>query len=365
MRTCVRYNAYMAADYAATLKKYITVLQHEGGSDLHFSAGSHPTIRVAGSLAPMLKEEPLTPEATDGFAQALMTDVQFTRFKQEMEMDFAYESADGTRFRGNAFVERGSTSIALRLIPKQIRTVQELSLPETLLSFARKNQGFFLVVGPVGQGKTTTLAALIEVINTERMEHIVTIEDPIEYIFEPKQSLIDQREVKIDTKDFKTALVSAFRQDVDVILVGEMRDPETMAAAVTAAETGHLVLSTLHTNNAAQTIDRIIDTFPASQQDQIRIQLASSLAGIFSQRLVPRVSGGLIPAYELLVNTKAVANLIREKRTHEINTVIETGSSEGMIDMNRSLAELVARGEITVENAYQFSLNPNVLQRLL
>ncbi len=355
----------MASDYAATLKKYITVLQHEGGSDLHFSVGAHPTIRVAGSLAPMLKEDVLAAEDTLGFAKALMQENEIKRFLAEQEVDFAYEIGDGTRFRGNAFFQRGTVSIALRLIPRQIKTVAELNLPEILLSFARKNQGFFLVVGPVGQGKTTTLAALIDVINSERMEHIVTIEDPIEYIFEPKQSLIDQREVKIDTKDFQTALVSAFREDVDVILVGEMRNAETMSAAVTAAETGHLVLSTLHTNNAAQTIDRIIDIFPAGQQDQIRIQLASSLAGIFSQRLVPRVSGGLIPAYELLINNKAVANLIREKRTHEINTVIETGSTEGMIDMNRSLAELVARGEITVENAYQYSLNPNVLQKLL
>lgn len=355
----------MAIDYAATLKKYITVLQHEGGSDLHFSAGSHPTIRVAGSLAPMLKEPTLTPEDTVGFAQELMGADHTKRFLAEHEMDFAYETPDGTRFRGNAFFERGSASIALRLIPNKIPTVQELNLPDTLLSFARKTQGFFLVVGPVGQGKSTTLASLIEVINTERMEHIVTIEDPIEHVFEPKQSLIDQREVGIDTKDFPTALMSAFRQDIDVLLVGEMRGPETMAAAVTAAETGHLVFSTLHTNNASQTIDRIIDTFPPGQQDQIRLQLASSLAGIFSQRLVPRISGGLIPAYELLINTKAVANLIREKRTHEIPTVIETGSTEGMIDMNRSLAELVARGEITVETAYQFSLNPNILQKLL
>ena len=286
-------------------------------------------------------------------------------FLVEQEVDFAYESDENARFRGNAFFQRGSVGIALRLIPKTIRTIQELNLPDVLTSFARKSQGFFLVVGPVGQGKTTTLAALIELINVERMEHIVTIEDPVEYVYQPKQSLIDQREVRIDTKDFATALQSAFRQDVDVILVGEMRGPETMAAAVTAAETGHLVFSTLHTNNAAQTIDRIIDTFPASQQDQIRLQIAASMAGIFSQRLIPRVSGGLIPTYELLVNNKAVANLIREKRTHEINTVIETGSGEGMIDMNRSLAELVARGEITVESAYQYSLNPNVLQRLL
>ncbi|MBI2611105.1 PilT/PilU family type 4a pilus ATPase [Candidatus Kaiserbacteria bacterium] len=355
----------MAIEYGATLKKYINVLSHEGGSDLHFSAGAHPTIRTSGVLTPMLKEPVLLPEDTLGFLKTLVTPEQERRFLAEKELDFAYESEDRNRFRGNVFFQRGSISIALRLIPKTIRSVQELNLPDVLTTFARKTQGFFLVVGPVGQGKTTTLASLIELINTERMEHIVTIEDPIEYVFEPKQSLIDQREVRIDTKDFATALQAAFRQDIDVLLVGEMRGPETMAAAVTAAETGHLVFSTMHTNDAAQTVDRIIDTFPASQQDQIRLQLAASLAGIFSQRLVPRVSGGLIPAYELLINNKAVANLVRERRTHELPTIIETGSSEGMIDMNRSLAELVARGEITVESAYQFSLNPNVLQKLL
>lgn len=352
-------------DYDQVLKKYVNVLVHEGGSDLHLSAGSHPVIRVNGQLAPMLKEPVLTPADALGFAKALMPPAWEKKFETEQEIDFAYETADGNRFRGNAFYQRGAAGIALRLIPKKIKTFAELNLPEVLQSFARKSQGFFLVVGPVGQGKTTTLAAMIELINTERMEHIVTIEDPIEYLFEPKQSLIDQREVRVDTRDFPTALVSAFRQDVDVILVGEMRGPETMSAAVTAAETGHLVLSTMHTNDASQTVDRIIDTFPAAQQDQIRLQLASSLAGIFSQRLLPRISGGLIPCYELLINNKAISNLIRERRTHEINTIIETGSSEGMIDMNRSLADLVARGEITVETAYQASLNPNVLQRLL
>lgn len=351
-------------DYSATMKKYINVMVHEGASDLHMSAGVHPTVRVSGSLAPMLKEPILTPEDTMGFVKELVSAEQYKRFLVDQEVDFAFEG-EGVRFRGNAFVQRGAMAIALRLIPKKIRSVQELNLPEILLSFSRKSQGFFLVVGPVGQGKTTTLAALIESINQERLEHIVTIEDPIEYLFEPKQSLIDQREVRIDTKDFPTALTSAFRQDIDVLLVGEMRGPETMAAAVTAAETGHLVFSTLHTNDAAQTIDRIIDTFPSTQQDQIRLQLAASLAGIFSQRLIPRISGGLIPTYELLINNKAVANLIREKRTHEINTIIETGSTEGMIDMNRCLAELVAKGEITVESAYQYSLNPNVLNKLL
>ena len=246
-----------------------------------------------------------------------------------------------------------------------MKSIEELNLPPVLKEFANREQGFFLVVGPVGQGKTTTLASLIETINEERAEHIITIEDPIEYLFTEKKSIIDQREVRIDTKDFHSALTSVFRQDVDVVMIGEMREPETISTAVTAAETGHLVFSTLHTNNAAQTIDRIIDSFPATQQDQIRLQLAGSLAGIFSQRLIPRVSGGLIPAYELLINNNAVSNLIREKRTHEINTVIETGSEDGMIDMNRSLAELVRRGEITVENAYTRSWNPKSLERLL
>ncbi len=206
---------------------------------------------------------------------------------------------------------------------------------------------------------------LIEKINNERSEHIITIEDPIEYLFENKRSLIEQREVKIDTKDFSSALESVFRQDVDVLMIGEMRTPETISTAVTASETGHLVFSTLHTNNAAQTIDRIIDSFPANQQEQIRIQLAGSLAGIFSQRLVPRISGGLIPAYELLLNNNAVANLIREKRTHEIQTVIETGAEEGMIDMNRCLADLVRAGEVSIESAYSRSWNPKTLERLL
>ncbi|HET8581473.1 MAG TPA: PilT/PilU family type 4a pilus ATPase [Candidatus Paceibacterota bacterium] len=352
-------------DYAATLQKYTNVLSHEGGSDLHFSVGTHPTMRIAGELAPLLKEPVLTPKDTEGFLAALVNDEQMAVFRERQEIDFAYQMDTGTRFRCNAFYQRGTIGIAMRLIARDIKTVSELGLPPVLETFARLQQGFFLVVGPVGQGKSTTLAALIELINTERTEHIVTIEDPIEYSFEPKRSIIEQREVGIDSHTFAAALHSAFRQDIDVLMVGEMRDAETMGAAVTAAETGHLVFSTLHTNNASQTIDRIIDSFPAEQQDQIRLQLAASLAGVFSQRLIPRVSGGLIPACELLINNKAVANLIREKRTQEIDVVIETSSQDGMIDMNRSLADLVQRGEITVEEAYAHSLTPQVLDRLI
>ena len=351
-------------DYLTKIKELIDILIKEGGSDLHISKGNHPVIRVAGSLVPLSSKEVLTAEDSLGLISALLNEEQKILFEDNQEIDFSYEYKN-VRLRGNGFFQRGSVSIALRLIPKQIRTLEELGLPPKLADFASQKQGFFLVVGPVGQGKSTTLASLIEMINVERAEHIITIEDPVEYVFEQKKSMIDQREVRIDTKDFATALRSVFRQDVDVIMIGEMRGPKTMSAAVTAAETGHLVFSTLHTNNAAQTIDRIIDTFPSGQQDQIRIQLSVSLTGIFSQRLIPRISGNLIPAYELLVNNKAVANLIREKRTHEINTVIETGSGEGMVDMNRSLAELVRRGEITVEDAHAHSLNPQILEKYL
>ncbi|MEL6803951.1 MAG: PilT/PilU family type 4a pilus ATPase, partial [Bacteroidota bacterium] len=254
---------------------------------------------------------------------------------------------------------------ALRHIPNDIRTLDELKLPTILESFTQRPQGFFLCVGPVGQGKSTTLAAMIQLINSSRSDHIVTIEDPIEYVYTPDRALIDQREVHVDTADFSSALNAAFRQDVDVILVGEMRNAETISTAVTAAETGHLVFSTLHTNNASQTIDRIIDSFPSGQQDQIRTQLSGSLAGIFSQRLIPRIAGGMVPAYELLINNSAVGNLIRENRTHEIQTVIETGLEHGMIDMNRSLSDLVKKGEITVENAFAYSVNPKGLERLM
>jgi twitching motility protein PilT len=352
-------------DYKGEMDELIEIVIAESGSDIHLSVGSHPMIRVSGSLIPLLKKPVLSQEDALGFTRALLSPAQVDAFLRSKEIDFSYAYKNGVRFRGNGFFQRGGVSIALRHIPNKIRTLQELNLPPILESFVARPQGFFLCVGPVGQGKSTTLAALVDIINATKAEHIVTIEDPIEYIFEPKRSLIDQREVRVDTADFQTALSSAFRQDVDVVMVGEMRNPETIATAVTAAETGHLVLSTLHTNTAAQTIDRIIDSFPSGQQDQIRVQLAGSLAGIFSQRLVPRIAGGLVPVYELLINTSAVANLIRERRSHEINTIIETGSEFGMIEMNRSLAELVHKGEVSVESAFAYSINPKGLKRLL
>ncbi|MFA5934467.1 MAG: PilT/PilU family type 4a pilus ATPase [Candidatus Paceibacterota bacterium] len=351
--------------YKEELSDLIKTVFQEGASDLHLSEGRKPTIRVSGFLLPLVKREALSKESMMGILSELVIKENKEKFMKERELDFSYGMENGERFRGNAYFQQGMISIALRLIPKKIRSITELNLPEILRTFVDKPQGFFLVVGPVGHGKTTTLAAMIESINESRAEHIITIEDPIEYIYEPKKSIIDQREVKIDTEDFATALKSMFREDVDVALIGEMRGNETISTAVTAAETGHSVFSTLHTNNAAQTISRIIDSFPAEQQSQIRVQLAGSLTGIFSQRLIPRISGGLIPAYELLINNNAVANLIRENRIHEISSVVETSSQEGMIDMNRCLADLVSRGEITVENAQMFSTDSRILDKFL
>lgn len=352
-------------DFRQEIEDLILIVAKEGASDLHLTVGRHPTIRVSGDLIPIVKKPILTPEDTLGIAMEILNDENKKIFLEQREVDFSYNPTAEIRFRGNAFFQRGLVGVALRLIPMKIRTPKELGLPDRLLDFINKKQGFFLVVGPVGVGKSTTLASLIDHINRGRAEHIITIEDPVEYLFQGDRSIIDQREVRFDTKNFYTALRSMFRQDVNVAMIGEMRNPETISMAVTAAETGHLVLSTLHTNSASQTIDRIIDSFPGSQQHQIRIQLAGSLIGIFSQRLIPRISGGLIPAYELLVNNDAVANLIREGRSAEIDVLIETGTQEGMVDLNRSLAELVRNGEISADSAFRFSLNPDGLTKLI
>lgn len=351
-------------DYNKFLDEILTSLIHEDGSDLHLGAGRKPAVRINGQLVFLSNKEVLKQEDMMSLLNIIIGKEKLAKFLENKEIDFSYPFKGTTHLRGNAFFQRGNICIAFRLVPKA-KSFEELNLPEILKSFALKKQGFFLVVGPVGQGKSTTLSTMINYINSESTTHIITIEDPIEHVYKQDKSIVDQREIGLDTNDFPTALKAAFREDVNVLLIGEMRGTETISAAVTAAETGHLVFSTLHTNNAPQTIDRIIDSFPANQQDQIRIQLAASLLGILSQRLLPRVVGGRIPAFELLINNNAVANLIRERRTHEINTVIETSSEHGMIDMNRYLIELVAKGEISLESAYQYSFNPKALERML
>lgn len=353
----------MAAD--KRLEELLDLVVSQGGSDLHIFAGGPPMLRISGALVPVGKHSELTNQDTEAMLKSIVPPDRWDSFLANQTIDLSYAHKGDARFRINGYRAQGTTALALRLIPHAIHTFTELNLPSVLEVFTQREQGFFLCVGPVGQGKSTTLATMIDRINESRAEHILTIEDPVEYVFTPKKSLIHQREVHIDTPDFHTALQSAFREDVDVIMVGEMRDYETISSAVTAAETGHLVFSTLHTNNAAQTIDRIIDMFPAEQQGQVRVQLAGSLAGIFSQRLIPRVSGGLIPAYELLINNNAVSTLIRDGRTHEISAVIQTSSQEGMIDMDRALAELVQKGEVTVEHAYEHAMDPKTFERYL
>lgn len=347
------------------LSELLDIVSKEGGSDLHLFAYGSPMVRVSGALVPLSKYPALSAQETEEMLQSIISPEQWESFRLNQSIDFSYAHRADARFRVNGYRVQGTTAIALRLIPPVIRSFSELNLPPILEVFTQREQGFFLVVGPVGQGKSTTLATMIDHINETRSEHILTIEDPVEYLFTPKKSLIHQREVRIDTIDFHSALQNAFREDIDVIMVGEMRDYETISSAVTAAETGHLVFSTLHTNTAAQTIDRIIDMFPPEQQAQVRVQLSSSLIGIFSQRLIPRVSGGLVPAYELLINNNAISTLIREARTHEISSVIQTSSQEGMIDMDRSLADLVHRGEITVEHAYEHSIDSKTFERYL
>lgn len=346
------------------VEELFDTLISQNGSDLHLSSGRQPYIRINGELIPLAGRAVYERVDTLNFLGELIPEEKLEHIQRNEEVDFSYDYKDKLRIRGNAFVQQGSISIALRAIA-DVRTFEQLRLPNILKHFTAQQQGFFLVVGPVGTGKSTTLAAMIDVINENRKEHIVTIENPIEHIFQEKNSIIDQREVGRDTATFDSGMESIFRQDIDVIMVGEMRSPETIATAVTAAETGHLVFSTLHTNNASQTIDRIVDSFPAVQQDQVRAQVAGSLLGIFSQRLIPSLEGGRVPAYELLINTPAVSNIIRDGRTHELDTIIETSSGEGMISLNRSLLELVRNGSISQEDALDYSLRPEEFKKLL
>ncbi|MFZ2390220.1 MAG: type IV pilus twitching motility protein PilT [Minisyncoccales bacterium] len=351
-------------EYQTFLKQLLEATIKNNASDLHISEGHSPILRINRELI-HLKGEVLTAAEAEGISFALMSDEQIENFKKNKEIDFSYDFEGRARFRVNVFYQVGTVSAALRLVPEKIRTMEELRLPVRLHQFCEYAQGFVLVVGPSSHGKSTTLAAMVDEINHTRASHIITIEDPIEYIFKDDKSMINQRELHLDTLSFAQALKSTFREDPDVIMVGEMRDPETMATAITAAETGHLVFATLHTNSAAQTIHRIVDNFNGDQQSQIRAQLASSLIGIISQRLVPSTDGKVVPACEIMLNTSAISNLIRDNKIYEIPLVIETSSESGMVSLNRSLSELVRKGLVTLENASKFSNNPRELRKLI
>jgi len=352
-------------NYDTQIKELLEITIKENASDLHLSAGHPPMLRIADRLTPLVKMKKLSASDTQGLAFALLSEEQQQRLLAVKEIDLSYNLEGRARFRINVFFQRGYVSCALRQIPKKIPTLEELNLPLILRRFSQASQGFVLVCGPSSQGKSTTLASLIDEINHSRPDHIITIEDPIEYVFEDDRAIIDQREVYQDTLSFARALRSTFRQDPDVIMLGEMRDPETMAIAISAAETGHLVFSTLHTNSAAQSIHRIVDSFPSEQQSQIRAQLSGSLLGVVSQRLVPRIKGGLIPACEIMFTTPAVANLIRENKIHELPLVIETSADAGMISLNRYLANLVKTKEVSLEAALSCSSDSGELKTLV
>lgn len=327
-------------------------------SDLHLTSGVKPTLRVDGRLIPIEDEKELNHEDVQGLVTDIMTDAQTRRFKVKKELDFSFGYANKVRFRVNSFYQKGSMSAALRLIPSQIKNITELNLPPILEKFALASQGFVIVTGPTGHGKSTTLASIIDHINKTRSEHVVTIEDPIEYVFNHNKSIIEQREVYNDTHSFARALRSALREDPNVVLVGEMRDLESIEAALTIAETGHLVFTTLHTNTAAQTADRIIDVFPPHQQQQVRQQLANVLLGVVSQRLIPKIGGGRVPAVEIMLANSAVRNVIREGKTHQLPNIIATSLSEGMINLDKVLADLVSKGEIKVDDALTWAQDP-------
>lgn len=334
-------------------------------SDLHLTAESTPVLRVDGQLKSLEGYPPLSPEQVRELVLQLLNEDQRDIFLANKELDFSFSLGQAARFRVNVYFERGRMAAALRYIPTQIRTIEELNLPHQVKNFTRLPQGFVLVTGPTGHGKSTTLAAIINEINENRREHIVTIEDPIEYVYPNRQSLISQREMHLDTHSWEVALRSVLREDPDVVLIGEMRDYETIAAALTIAETGHLVFSTLHTNSAAQTIDRIIDVFPSHQQNQVRAQLAMTLEGIVSQRLVPMIGGGRIPATEVLLANPAIRSAIREGKVEQIDNMILTSQELGMLSLEHSLARLVRAGKITRDVALSYTLRPEELNRIL
>jgi twitching motility protein PilT len=349
-------------DFAAVL----TSMVHTSASDVHLTPGFAPAIRVRGQIMAMEGQPVLTPQQTREIVYSVLNDDQRKRFETNKQLDFAYAIPGVARFRVNVFFQRGSISAAFRHIPENISTLESLGLPAVMTEFTRKPRGFVLVTGPTGSGKTTTLAAMVDAINREREEHILTIEDPIEFMHPHRKCIVNQREVGSDAPDFALALKAALRQDPDVILVGEMRDLETMSTALTAAETGHLVFATLHTQSTAQTVDRIIDVFPAGQQAQVRMQLSIALQGIITQQLLPTADGkGRVCACEILVPTPAIRNLIREGKTHQIYSALQTSGSTGMQTMDAHLVQLVRQGKITRELAERRASVPEELRRLL
>lgn len=334
-------------------------------SDLHLLAGIPPTLRIDGILTPLTNFGVLTPENVAALLREVVSADQLSKISVDRELDFSLPFSDKARFRANAYTQKGSSAIAFRKIPLAISSIDSLGLPQILHSLTVLRQGFILVTGPTGHGKSTTLAAMLNEINANRLCHIVTIEDPIEFIFKPQKAIISQREMYSDTHSWNVALRSVLREDPDVVLVGEMRDYETIAAALTVAETGHLVFATLHTNSAAQTIDRIVDVFPEEQQKQVRLQLSNVIEAVFSQRLIPAIAKGRAVAYELMLGTTAIKTAIREGKTHLIDGVLETSQEAGMVTLEHSLAELIKKGAITLEVAQSWSLKPELLSRLV
>ncbi len=335
------------------ITELLILTKERGASDLHMTVGAPPVLRIHGKLTRLDFPE-LTPTTIHEMLYDVLTDEHKARFEETHDLDMSLELADVGRFRVNVFVQRLGDAAAFRLIPTQIKSLDALGMPTVLKLLAMKDRGLVLVTGPTGSGKSTTLAAMVDLINTERTDHIITIEDPIEFVHQHKSCLVNQREVGPHTRTFAAALRSALREDPDVILVGEMRDLETIQMALTAAETGHLVLATLHTNSAAQTINRIIDVFPPHQQDQIRVQLSEALLGVLAQTLLLRADGrGRMPAIEMLVATPAIRNLIREGKTFQIPSMIETGLKEGMMSLDQCLRDLLRRGLITSEDAFR------------
>lgn len=334
-------------------------------SDLHLQVGLPPTLRIDGSLTPLAGYNALDESAVEALIFAILDSDQQQILVKDKEFDFSFAFGTLGRFRVNAFHERGNLAAALRLIPNEIKTVTELGLPPIVMDFANYPRGLVLVTGPTGSGKSTTLAALIDKINTERSQHIITIEDPIEFTHKSKKAVVVQREVHYDTYSFSAALRSSLRQDPDVVLIGEMRDLETISAAITIAETGHLVLGSLHTNSAAQSIDRMIDVFPPHQQPQIRAQLSNILMAVCSQRLVPAIGGGRMIAAEILTVNPAVRNIIREGKTHQLDAVIQTSADTGMQTMDRTLVGMVQSGIVTYDEARSFAVDVTEFERLM